>query len=49
MTPGNESYVLSYVYEAERALGRPFEQGGIGGMIEAGRFSAIAIPGSAPL
>ena len=49
MTPGNEPFVLSYVYETERARGRPFVDGGIGGMIEAGRFQAVAIPGTEPV
>lgn len=46
MTPENEPFVLSYVYEMERALGRPFARNGIGGMIEAGHFQVVAVPGA---
>ncbi len=46
MTPGNVPYVLAYIYETDRALGREFEHGGIGGMIEKGRFAAIALWGN---
>jgi hypothetical protein len=45
MTPGNTPYVLAYIYETDRALGSAFEHRGIGGMIEAGRFAAIAVRG----
>lgn len=45
MTPGNTPWVLSYTYHEERALGvKPFEHGGIGGLIETGAFAAIAVP-----
>jgi len=43
MTPGTEPFVLSFFYNRERALGRPFEGDGIGGRIAAGRFAALAI------
>lgn len=43
MTPGPEPYyVLSFVYDDERKLGRAFEGGGIGGRIERGEFAALA-------
>lgn len=43
MTPGNTPWVLSYTYNEERALAhRPFEHGGIGGLIDAGAFAAVA-------
>lgn len=42
MTPGTEPFVLSFFYNRERALGRPFEGDGIGGRIAAGRFAALA-------
>jgi hypothetical protein len=41
MTPGNTPWVLYYTYKEERALGRAFERGGIGGMIAARAFAAI--------
>lgn len=45
MTPNNTPYVLAHIYEAERALGATYEHGGIGGLISASRFAAIAVPG----
>lgn len=43
MTPGNTPWVLSYTYKEERALARrPFEHGGIGGLVDAGAFAAVA-------
>lgn len=43
MTPGNTPWVLSYTYKEERALARrPFQGGGIGGMVNAGAFAVIA-------
>lgn len=48
MTPGTEPFVLSYTYAADRALGRPFERDGIGGMIRTRHFAALAVPGAAP-
>lgn len=45
MTPGNTPWVLSYTYHEERQLRRkPFENDGVGGMISAGAFSALAFP-----
>ena len=44
MTPGTPSFVLGYGYEALRALGRPMERGGVGGLIEDGYFAALALP-----
>ncbi len=41
MTPGNTPYVFSYVYYAERAMGRKFQYGGFGGLIAKGKFAAI--------
>jgi hypothetical protein len=43
MTPDNIPWVLYYTYHEERALGRSFAGGGIGGMIERGEFAAIAV------
>jgi len=44
MTPNNAHYVLSYIYEAERATGQAFEHGGIGGLIRKGHFASIVTP-----
>lgn len=50
MTPGNTPWVRSYIYYEERALGRAFERGGIGGLIAEGAFVAIvAAPGSSQI
>lgn len=46
MTPGNTPWVVNYIYNEERALNRPFQHGGIGGLIASGAFTAIAIPGN---
>ena len=42
MTPGNEPFVFSFQYPRERQAGKKFENGGIGGLIAAGRFKALA-------
>jgi hypothetical protein len=44
MTPGSPPFVLAYGYDHHRRLGRPFEKGGIGGLIESGYFAALALP-----
>jgi len=41
MTPGNTPYVFSFVYYKERALGKKFQDGGIGGLIAKGAFNAV--------
>jgi hypothetical protein len=41
MTPGAEPYVLSYAYERDRARGKEFEHGGIGGLVGKRHFAAI--------
>ncbi len=41
ITPSEENFLLSFYYRSDRAAGREFEQGGIGGLIEAGYFGAI--------
>jgi hypothetical protein len=43
MVPANEHYVLEYSYEPDRAKGVAFEGGGVGGLIDAGRFEYVAI------
>lgn len=47
IAPGNEPFVLSFVYNRDRQLGRPFADGGIGGLIAAGYFAAVVLPGTA--
>jgi len=49
MTPGNESFVLSYVYPAEREQGRIFEGGGIGGRVASGYFASLALHATLPV
>ncbi len=49
MTPGSQPFVLAYVYEVDRRMGRDFEGGGIGGMISDNRFAAVAVPGAGTL
>ena len=49
MAPGAEPYVLSYVYDLDRALGRNFEHGGIGGLVEDRHFAAIVMRQEVPL
>jgi hypothetical protein len=36
--------VLGFNYRIERAAGRSFEAGGVGGMIEDGRFASLLLP-----
>lgn len=43
MTPGTPSFVLAYGYVQDRAAGREFESGGIGGLIEKGYFKALIL------
>lgn len=45
ITPGTPPFVLSFVYRQERAMGRAFESGGVGGLIERGYFSSIVMFG----
>ncbi len=47
MTPGNKSYVLSYIYAYDRARGAPFEHDGVGGLIEKGAFETVVLGGGA--
>ncbi len=42
--PTPTPFVLSYTYERERLLGRPFEAGGVGGLMDGGFFAAVAMP-----
>jgi hypothetical protein len=44
MTPGSLPFVLAYGYDEDRNADRPFERGGVGGMIEGGFFAALALP-----
>lgn len=41
ITPADESFILSFYYYSDRAAGRVFEAGGIGGMIKDGFFNAL--------
>jgi hypothetical protein len=43
MTPGTPPFVLAYGYDRHRRLGRPFDGGGIGGLIDSGYFAALAL------
>jgi len=43
MTPGNEPWVISYVYEDDRRAGHAFKEGGVGGLIAKGRFNVMAL------
>jgi len=43
MTPGSTPYVLSYAYDRDRAQGKEFEHGGIGGLVEQQSFAAIVM------
>ncbi|CAA7620977.1 hypothetical protein [Magnetospirillum sp. SS-4] len=38
-------FVLAYQYDMERAKGRVFEGGGVGGLIRDGWFASLALPG----
>lgn len=49
MTPGNEPYVLSYAYDRDRAQGKQFQHGGIGGLVEKRHFAAIVMRRGSPL
>jgi hypothetical protein len=44
MTPGTPSFVLAFGYAQDRAAGRKFERGGVGGLIEEGYFNALILP-----
>ncbi|HSV29406.1 MAG TPA: hypothetical protein VLL76_07600, partial [Candidatus Omnitrophota bacterium] len=44
MRAGAEPLASSYGYAPGRAAGLAFEGGGVGGLIEAGRFAALALP-----
>lgn len=46
ITPGNEPFVLSFVYDRDRQRGRTFADGGIGGLVAAGYFTAVVLPGT---
>jgi hypothetical protein len=41
-------FVLAYQYQMERAHGRVFERGGVGGLIAEGWFGSIALPHAMP-
>lgn len=43
MTKSAEPFVLSYTYGRARALGIPHEKGGIGGRIDQGEFTTLAL------
>lgn len=45
MTPDNPPFVKPFPYGMERAMGRWFERGGIGGLVGEGWFAAIVVPG----
>ncbi len=42
---GSEPFPLSFVYDRERRLGRPFERNGIGGLVGTGYFATLALAG----
>ncbi|MGE3319432.1 MAG: ArnT family glycosyltransferase [Candidatus Berkiella sp.] len=44
MNPSSQSYVLAYNYWNDRKDGIPFEQNGIGGLIQQGYFNALVLP-----
>jgi hypothetical protein len=44
LNPDSPSLVLAYNYRTDRAAGRPFEAGGIGGLIEQGYFRSLLLP-----
>lgn len=48
MLKDNPNFVLSWQYEAERAIGKPFERGGIGGLLQSGYFATLLIGGTPP-
>lgn len=41
ITPSGENFLLSFYYHSDRAAGRSFEAGGIGGLIENGYFNTL--------
>lgn len=43
MTPGNIPFVISFQYDKERLAGKPFEYGGIGGLIAENRINTVAL------
>lgn len=45
LAPHSPPLVPGFNYHLERAAGRTFEAGGIGGMIEAGAFASLLLPG----
>ena len=45
--PSAPHFVLSWRYERERRFGVAFEHDGIGGLIEAGHFASLLLPGPA--
>ena len=44
MNPSEPHFVMSYLYDLYRAKGEPFEQDGIGGLIQAGYFGSLVLP-----
>jgi hypothetical protein len=44
LNPGSPPFVLAFNYGIDRAAGRAFESGGIGGLIEAGYFRSLLLP-----
>ncbi len=44
LNPGSPALVLAYNYDQERRSGRPFEHGGVGGLIERGYFASMLLP-----
>ena len=44
LNPGSPPLVLAFNYPLDRRAGRPFEGGGVGGMITAGYFRALLLP-----
>lgn len=44
LNPGSPPFVLAYNYDMDRAAGRQFESGGIGGLITAGYFRTLLLP-----
>ncbi len=46
LNPGQPAFVLAYNYPLERAAGRAFERGGIGGLISDGYFASLLLPES---
>jgi len=45
LTPAGEHFILSYVYDKERRLGRAFGGGGLGGYVGRGHFRTIVLGG----